>query len=122
MSARSTRSMTAVLQEIEPHVDVRHAWVRLANRPVDGARTGRAVLGASFQVFLPFLIIALTLVAGLLLGPDRRPSPRRTVGTIVAGSFLVLVALNFAWFWPIWTNELLTRSDWYDRIWFSRWI
>ena len=30
--------------------------------------------------------------------------------------------LNFAWFWPIWTNGLLTRSEWLDRIWFSRWI
>ena len=41
---------------------------------------------------------------------------------IVAGSFLVLVLLNFAWFWPIWTNGLLTHAEWLDRIWFSRWI
>lgn len=44
--ARSLAAQPGI--EIEPHVDVRHAWVRLANRPVDGARTGRAVLGASF--------------------------------------------------------------------------
>jgi hypothetical protein len=35
---------------------------------------------------------------------------------------VVLVLLNFAWFWPIWTNGLLTHSEWLDRIWFSRWI
>ena len=35
---------------------------------------------------------------------------------------VVLVLLNFAWFWPIWTNELLTHSQWLDRIWFGRWI
>ena len=27
----------------------------------------------------------------------------------MAGSFVVLVLLNFAWFWPIWTNGLLTQ-------------
>ena len=37
-------------------------------------------------------------------------------------SFFVLVLLNFAWFWPIWTDGLLTHAEWLDRIWFSRWI
>ena len=41
---------------------------------------------------------------------------------IVAGSFFVLVMVNFAWFWPIWTDRLLTHSEWLDRIWFHRWI
>ena len=36
--------------------------------------------------------------------------------------YLVLVLLNFAWFWPIWTNQLLTHAEWTDRIWFTRWI
>ena len=74
------------------------------------------------SAILPFTIIALTLTLGAILGSDRTPSTRRTVGTIVAGSYLVLVLLNFAWFWPIWTDGLLTRSEWLDRIWFRRWI
>ncbi|WP_235734945.1 dolichyl-phosphate-mannose--protein mannosyltransferase [Nocardioides alcanivorans] len=82
----------------------------------------RPIFSFYASAILPFLIIALTLVAGLLLGRGREPSSRRTLGTIVAGSFLVLVALNFAWFWPIYTNELLTRTEWLDRIWFKRWI
>ncbi len=71
---------------------------------------------------LPFVVIALTLTIGTLIGPSRAPSRRRTVGVIVGGAFLVLVLVNFAWFWPIWTNGLLTHSEWLDRIWFSRWI
>ncbi len=71
---------------------------------------------------LPFMIIALTLAIGKLIGSSTLPSPRRTAGVIVAGSFVVLVVVNFAWFWPIWTNELLTKSEWLDRIWFHRWI
>ncbi|MGL5811243.1 MAG: dolichyl-phosphate-mannose--protein mannosyltransferase [Nocardioides sp.] len=71
---------------------------------------------------LPFTILAITLTIGKLLGPAARPSSRRTVGVIVAGSFLVLVLINFAWFWPIWTDGLLTHDQWTDRIWFRRWI
>ena len=71
---------------------------------------------------LPFLVLSATLVAGELIGRSREPSPRRTLGVIVAGSFFVLVLVNFAWFWPIWTDGLLTHSEWLDRIWFDRWI
>ncbi len=71
---------------------------------------------------LPFLVLASTLVIGKLIGSDSTPSGRRTSGVIVAGSFFVLVLVNFAWFWPIWTDGLLTHSEWLDRIWFNRWI
>jgi len=71
---------------------------------------------------LPFIVLALTLAMGKLIGPSRSPSPRRTLGVVVAGSFVVLTVLNFAWFWPIFTDQLLTRSEWQDRIWFQRWI
>ena len=71
---------------------------------------------------LPFLVLAVTLTMGVLIGPDRLPSRRRTTGVIVAGSFFVLVLINFAWFWPIWTNGMLTHTEWLGRIWFERWI
>jgi dolichyl-phosphate-mannose--protein O-mannosyl transferase len=73
-------------------------------------------------VSLPFVVLALALAIGRLIGPDRAPSPRRTVGVVVSGAFVVLVILNFAWFWPIYTDQLLTHSSWLDRIWFQRWI
>ncbi len=41
---------------------------------------------------------------------------------MVARSFLVLVLLSLAWFWPIYTNQLLTHSEWLDRVWFECWI
>ncbi|NHC23584.1 phospholipid carrier-dependent glycosyltransferase [Nocardioides sp. IC4_145] len=71
---------------------------------------------------LPFVVIAIVLAMGRLIGPSRVPSRRRTVGVVLSGSFLVLVLLNFAWFWPIFTNGLLTHAEWLDRIWFERWI
>lgn len=73
-------------------------------------------------ITLPFLVLALTLLMGRLLGPSNAPTPRRTVGVIVSGTFFVLVLINFAWLWPILTDQLLTHREWLDRMWFSRWI
>ena len=50
------------------------------------------------------------------------PDAAAYFGVVVAGRYIVLALLNFAWFWPIWTDLLLTRSEWLDRIWFQRWI
>ena len=72
-------------------------------------------------ITLPFMILALTMTMGLLLG-TARTGLRRTAGVVVSGAFLVLTVLNFAWFWPIWTDQLLTHREWLDRIWFTRWI
>ncbi|MDT9593633.1 phospholipid carrier-dependent glycosyltransferase [Nocardioides zeae] len=74
------------------------------------------------MAILPFTIIALSLALGQLIGRDRTPTARRTVGVVLAGTLVVLVILNFAWFYPIFTGEMLTRSEWLDRIWFDRWI
>ena len=71
---------------------------------------------------LPFVVLALTLALGTLVGRSDEPSPRRTAGVVVAGSYVVLVLLAFAWFWPIWTDQLITHSEWLDRVWFTRWI
>jgi dolichyl-phosphate-mannose--protein O-mannosyl transferase len=73
-------------------------------------------------ITIPFMVIATTLVMGRMLGRSTAPTPRRTVGVIVSGAFFVLVLLNFAWFWPVYTDQLLTHREWLDRIWFSRWI
>ncbi len=72
---------------------------------------------------LPFLVLASTLVMGRMVNAGGGvPSARRTAGVIVSGTFVVLVLVTFAWFWPIWTDSLVTHSEWLQRIWFKRWI
>jgi len=71
---------------------------------------------------LPFVVLALTLAIGQAIGPSREPSARRTTGVVAGGAFVILALVSFAWFWPIYTNQLITHSEWIDRIWFSRWI
>jgi dolichyl-phosphate-mannose-protein mannosyltransferase len=71
---------------------------------------------------LPFTVLALTLAIGRLLGPEGAPPRRRLRGAIVAGTVVTLIVANFAWFWPIYTHELLTTPEWLERIWLKRWI
>ena len=71
---------------------------------------------------LPFLVLSTALAMGHLVGASDLPSPRRTFGVVVAGSWTVLALVAFAWFWPVWTDVLLTKSEWDARIWFRRWI
>ncbi len=88
-------------------------WIRDDDRPIFSYYS---------VLMLPFMVIAVTLVLGRLMGGPRASRSRRLWGTAAAGTFVVLVLLNFAWFWPIWTGELITTPDWLDRIWFRQWI
>jgi dolichyl-phosphate-mannose--protein O-mannosyl transferase len=83
---------------------------------------GRPIFSFYSVITLPFLVLALALAVGKLLGRSTAPTLRRTVGVVVAGSYVVLVMLNFAWFWPIYTDGLLTHAEWLQRIWFAHWI
>jgi hypothetical protein len=71
---------------------------------------------------LPFTVIAVTLLLGRVLGPATGRPRRRLVGATVAGAFVALVVLNFAWIWPVLTYELMPLADWHDRMWFRSWI
>jgi dolichyl-phosphate-mannose--protein O-mannosyl transferase len=88
-------------------------WLRFDDRPI-----------FSFYAVttIPFTVVAVTLLLGRLLGGPRTSYRRRVVGTVLAGTFVVLVVVNFAWFWPIYTGELLTKAEWMQRIWFRGWI
>ncbi len=66
--------------------------------------------------------MAICLLLGRLVGPEAASARRRTLGTVAAGTFVVLVALHFAWLWPVYTYDLITTPDWLDRIWFRSWI
>ena len=88
-------------------------WVRYDDRPI---------FSYYAIVFEPFLILGATLLLGEILGRAPAGSTRRTVGAVAAGTVVVAVIVNFAWFWPVYTDGLLTQSEWVQRIWFRRWI
>jgi len=72
--------------------------------------------------FDPFLVIAITLCVGLIIGPARGTPARRALGAVAAGGYLIAVLLNLAYLYPVLTAQLIPYSSWLSRMWFSRWI
>jgi dolichyl-phosphate-mannose-protein mannosyltransferase len=72
--------------------------------------------------FDPFLVIAIALCLGLIIGPARAAPARRAVGAVGAGAYVFVVLLNFAYIYPILTAQLIPYSSWLSRMWFHRWI
>ena len=71
--------------------------------------------------FIPFTCAALAMVMGVLLGLDGTGARRRGWGAAMVGLALAAVVACFAFFWPIWTDQLITNAEWQQRIWFDRW-
>lgn len=88
-------------------------WLRFDDRPI---------FSYYGVMILPFLVLGATLLLGEILGRDTASPLRRAVGASAVGVVVVLVMLSFAWFWPIWTDQLITNQEWAQRMWFRRWI
>jgi dolichyl-phosphate-mannose-protein mannosyltransferase len=73
-------------------------------------------------VYLPFMIIAITLCLGLIIGPARAAPGRRAWGATGAGLYLLAVLVNLAYIYPVLTAEVIPFSAWMSRMWFHRWI
>ncbi|MEV6629702.1 phospholipid carrier-dependent glycosyltransferase [Actinoplanes sp. NPDC051470] len=78
---------------------------------------------------LPFLILAVTYALGAIMTPPggiesgERRSDRQLVGTVIVGAFVAIVALCFAYFYPIFVGETIPYQSWQARMWLgSRWI
>ena len=69
---------------------------------------------------IPFTVTLLAMAMGLVLGPRNGPHRRR--GAIIVGVLTALVVLNFAYIYPLLTDQLLLTSDYYSRVWFRTWI
>src|SRR6266545_3700746 len=72
--------------------------------------------------FEPYLILAITLCLGLIIGSARSSPLRRGVGAAVVGGYLLVVVLNFFYLYPILAAKVIPYSGWHARMWFARWI
>lgn len=78
----------------------------------------------------PFLILATVYVLGALMTRPANAPPsagtaadRVMVGAIVAGGYVLAVGLCFAYFYPIYTGQILSYTQWAARMWLgNRWI
>ena len=69
-------------------------------------------------VFEPFMLLAIIYCAKLLL--DRSMTPAVSMGIVSA--LLILIFLNFIYFLPLFTAEVIDYSEWLKRMWMSSWI
>ena len=70
----------------------------------------------------PFLCLGLALIAGWAVGGPEAPLARRRLAWGATAAYVGLVAVNFAWLYPVLAAQTLPYADWLDRMWFSSWI
>jgi dolichyl-phosphate-mannose--protein O-mannosyl transferase len=66
---------------------------------------------------VPFMVLALTMAIGMVLGRAESGTVRRTVGAVVAGTYLVLVVANFSYLYPVLSGENIRYDKWHQRMW-----
>ncbi|MFY7065596.1 dolichyl-phosphate-mannose--protein mannosyltransferase [Nocardiopsis changdeensis] len=75
---------------------------------------------------LPFLVLAIVLMLGLVMGAGEE-SPRfspylRALGGIVFGVVMLLIIAHFAYLYPVLAAYPLDQEMWDERLWFRVWI
>jgi dolichyl-phosphate-mannose--protein O-mannosyl transferase len=71
---------------------------------------------------VPFMVLAITLVLGRVIGPADATDARRTWGSVAAGSYLLLVVLNFFYIYPVLVAKVISYDHWHKLMLFSSWI
>jgi dolichyl-phosphate-mannose--protein O-mannosyl transferase len=72
--------------------------------------------------FTPWVVLAVTYVLGMILGPVGQSEKRRKRGALVTGAVLVLAVLLFWFFLPIYSAQVIPQSSWSERMWLPSWI
>lgn len=68
--------------------------------------------------FQPFLVLTIVYVISKALEDEGKVKPRRELAIAAIG----LIALCFAYFFPLYVGGVLSYDDWYSRMWFTSWI
>ena len=72
--------------------------------------------------FVPYIVLAVALCLGLLLGGPGASSRRRQWGAATAGAYVLLAVANFWWLLPVLSGEVIPFADWARRMWWKSWI
>ena len=73
-------------------------------------------------VFDPFVVIAITLCIGLIIGPARAAPARRATGAALTGAYLLAVLWNFYYMYPVMAAKIVPYTTWFSRMWYHGWI
>ncbi|MEU5386255.1 dolichyl-phosphate-mannose--protein mannosyltransferase [Kitasatospora cineracea] len=82
----------------------------------------RTVFSFYMVVLVPFLCLAVAQMLGAMLGPAGSPPNRRRWGAAGAGLIVAAIVGCFAFFYPLYTGQIIPMSEWHTRMWFESWI
>ncbi|MGP4097090.1 dolichyl-phosphate-mannose--protein mannosyltransferase [Nonomuraea sp. KM90] len=71
---------------------------------------------------VPFMVLAVVLMAGLILGRQDAPPTRRAIGAAVVGAFALVALINFWWLYPVLASETITYAQWWARMLLRSWV
>lgn len=69
-------------------------------------------------IFEPFVVLAILYCIKLLLDSSLSP----TASAALIASIIVVIFLNFLYFIPLFTGEIINYDAWFRRMWLSSWI
>jgi dolichyl-phosphate-mannose-protein mannosyltransferase len=72
--------------------------------------------------YVPFVVMALALTLGTLLGRSDASPRRRMWGAIAAGGIVLAAVFAGWWFYPVWTGETIPYEMWRLRMWMPTWV
>lgn len=72
--------------------------------------------------FVPFVVLTCVYGVALVFGGPDAPAERRRAGYLVGGAFLVLSIAIFAFFYPVYTAQVIPQDQWGWRMWFRSWV
>ncbi|QTE31589.1 dolichyl-phosphate-mannose--protein mannosyltransferase [Pengzhenrongella sicca] len=72
--------------------------------------------------FAPWMVLVLTYALGRVLGTPADDPVRRRRGALWVGGFLGLVVLVSAFFYPIWTAQVVPYTFWHLHMWLASWV
>jgi dolichyl-phosphate-mannose--protein O-mannosyl transferase len=82
----------------------------------------RTVFSFYAIVMLPYMVLALASVCGQILGPVVNTGKTRAKRALLVGVYVTSTVLLSAFFYPIWTSELIPKWYWQIHMWFGSWI
>ncbi|HEX6471240.1 MAG TPA: phospholipid carrier-dependent glycosyltransferase [Streptosporangiaceae bacterium] len=71
---------------------------------------------------VPFMVLSIVLVIGLIVGPADALPARRVLGAAAAGAYLLIVLANFYYLYPVLAGQVMPYDSWHARMWIDTWI
>ncbi|WP_263731825.1 dolichyl-phosphate-mannose--protein mannosyltransferase [Cellulomonas sp. SG140] len=73
--------------------------------------------------FVPWVVLTLVYLLGLLIGPQTPGEERsRSLAIVWVSAFATLVVAVGAFFYPVWTAWVIPYDQWHLRMWLQSWV